>query len=158
VSLPATEGESYRESATTMAGRQAVSVATPLARIGLSVCYDIRFPGLFHRLGMLGMDVLVVPAAFTVPTGQRHWLPLLQARAIESLSFVVASGQWGEHAGGRLTYGHSMILGPWGDVLAECATGAGVAVAELDMIGLDRLRAEFPALAHRRELSGGLQA
>lgn len=153
VEVPASRGESYRESATTLPGRQAISVATPLARIGLSVCYDIRFPGLFHRLGLLGMDVLSVPAAFTVPTGRLHWRPLLQARAIESLCFVVASGQWGEHAGGRLTYGHSMIVGPWGEVLAECETGAGIAVAELDMIGLDQLRAQFPVLEHRRELS-----
>jgi predicted amidohydrolase len=153
VSVPSAQGESYRESATTVPGHRVVSVATPDAGIGLSVCYDIRFPALFHRLGLLGMDVLSVPAAFTVPTGRLHWRPLLQARAIESLCYVVAAGQWGEHAGGRLTYGHSMIIGPWGDVLAECPTGAGVAVAELDMIGLDQLRAQFPVLEHRRELT-----
>lgn len=152
VSLPASAGESYRESATTEAGQRVVCAATDLGRIGMSVCYDIRFPALFARLGAERMDVLVVPAAFTVPTGRVHWLPLLQARAIESLAYVVASGQCGEHPGGRRTYGHSMIIGPWGEVLAEIDTGSGVASAEIDMAGLDRLRREFPALDHRREL------
>ncbi|MDX1562669.1 MAG: carbon-nitrogen hydrolase family protein [Gammaproteobacteria bacterium] len=152
VSVPSSNGERYRESATTIAGERVVSAATELARIGMTVCYDIRFPALFHRLALAGMDVLVVPAAFTVPTGRLHWLPLLKARAIESLSYVVAAGQWGEHDGGRQTYGHSMIVGPWGDVLAECETGAGIAVAELDMMDLQRLRQQFPALEHRRDL------
>jgi len=129
-----------------------VSAATDLGRIGMAVCYDIRFPGLFSRLGALGMDILVLPAAFTVPTGRLHWQPLLQARAIESLVFVVASGQTGEHPGGRLTYGHSVVIGPWGDVLAECASGAGIAHAEIDMIELGRLRRQFPVLEHRRKL------
>lgn len=153
VSLPASEGESYRESATTRAGERVVSAGTALGRIGMSVCYDIRFPAMFASLGRLGMDILVVPAAFTVPTGRLHWLPLLKARAIESLTYVVASGQWGEHAGGRLTYGHSMIVGPWGEVLAECAEGAGIALAEVDMIALGQLRRQFPVLEHRRELN-----
>jgi nitrilase len=152
VNLPASEGESYRESATTVPGDRVVRVSTDLGRIGMSVCYDIRFPALFASLGAAGMDLLVVPAAFTVPTGRLHWLPLLKARAIESLCYVVASGQWGEHAGGRLTYGHSMIIGPWGDVLDECADGAGIAHAEVDMIGLRHLRRQFPVLDHRREL------
>jgi nitrilase len=151
VSLPASEGESYRESATTIAGERVVCAATAVGRIGMSVCYDIRFPSLFAALGAAGMELLVVPAAFTVPTGRVHWLPLLSARAIESLSFVVASGQWGQHAGGRLTYGHSLIVGPWGNVLAECAEGAGVAHAEIDMIELRQLRRQFPVLEHRRE-------
>lgn len=152
VDLPANEGESYRESATTVAGADVVCANTELGNIGMSVCYDIRFPALFSRLGEMGMDLLVVPAAFTVPTGRLHWLSLLRARAIESLSYVVASGQWGRHAGGRLTYGHSMIVGPWGDVIDECAEGAGIAHAEIDMIGLRRLRRQFPVLNHRREL------
>jgi len=151
VSLPASEGESYRESATTAAGEQVVSAPTALGRNGLAVGYEIRFPALYARLGAIGMDVLVVPAAFTVPTGRVHWLALLRARAIESLVYVVASGQWGEHPGGRLTYGHSAIVGPWGDVLAECADGAGIAAAELDMIELERLRRQFPVLDHRRD-------
>jgi nitrilase len=152
VSLPASDGESYRESATTDAGDRVVCAATPLGRIGLSVCYDIRFPGLFARLGALGMELLVVPAAFTVPTGRQHWLPLLKARAIESLVYVVASGQWGTHPGGRQTWGHSLILGPWGDLLAEQKNGAGIAHAEVDMIELRRLRRQFPVPDHRREL------
>ena len=153
VDLPASEGESYRESETTRAGDRVVATATDLGRIGMSVCYDIRFPALFSSLAGAGMDLLVVPAAFTVPTGRVHWQPLLRARAIESLVYVVASGQWGEHPGGRLTYGHSMVIGPWGDVLAECASGAGVAHAEIDMIELQRLRRQFPVLNHRRELN-----
>lgn len=152
VSLPRTEGESYRESATTVPGDTVVSTATDVGRIGMSVCYDIRFPALFARLSLLGMDLLVVPAAFTVPTGRLHWLALLKARAIESMSYVVASGQWGEHAGGRLTYGHSLIIGPWGEVLDERAEGAGLATADIDLGELDRLRRQFPVLAHRREL------
>jgi nitrilase len=98
------------------------------------------------------MVILVLPAAFTGPTGRVHWQPLLQARAIESLTYVVASGQWGEHAGGRKTYGHSMIVSPWGEILAEQETGTGVVSAELDMIRLRDLRAKFPVLEHRREL------
>jgi predicted amidohydrolase len=116
------------------------------------VCYDLRFPALFHRLGVTGMDILAVPAAFTVPTGRVHWQPLLAARAIESLTYVVASAQCGEHGGGRRTYGHSMILGPWGEVLDELPSGPGIVSAELDMIKLKDIRAKFPVLEHRREL------
>jgi nitrilase len=152
VSVPASEGESYRESATTAPGQHVVCAHTALARIGMSVCYDIRFPALFDRLGTAGMEILVVPAAFTVPTGRLHWQPLLKARAIESLSFVVAAGQFGEHPGGRLTYGHSMIIGPWGEILAECPDGTGIAQTEVDMIELVRLRRQFPVLEHRRKL------
>jgi predicted amidohydrolase len=118
----------------------------------MTVCYDIRFPALFHRLSVAGTDILVVPAAFTVPTGKVHWQPLLQARAIESLVFVVAAGQCGEHAGGRKTYGHSMVIGPWGEILAVRDDGPGVVCADLDMIRLSQLRETFPVLQHRREL------
>jgi deaminated glutathione amidase len=152
VDIPGRAAERYSESATTLAGTRVVAAKTPLARIGMTVCYDIRFPALFHRLSVLGTDVVVVPAAFTVPTGEVHWLPLLQARAIESLAYVVAAGQWGEHAGGRKTYGHSMILGPWGELLAELPAGPGVVCAELDMIRLAELRQRFPTVSHRREL------
>jgi nitrilase len=144
--------ERYSESATTLAGTRVVTAATPHARIGMTVCYDIRFPALFHRLSVLGTDVLVVPAAFTVPTGEVHWRPLLEARAIESLAYVVAAGQWGEHDGGRKTYGHSLILGPWGELLAELPAGPGVVLADLDMIRLQELRQRFPTVRHRREL------
>lgn len=152
VDVPGPEEERYRESATTLAGTRVVTAATREARIGMTVCYDIRFPALFHRLSVDGTDILVVPAAFTVPTGRVHWQPLLQARAIESTVFVVAAGQWGEHAGGRKTYGHSMIIGPWGEILARQDEGPGVVCADLDMIGLAQLRKTFPVLQHRREL------
>ncbi len=144
--------ERYSESATTLAGTRVVAATTPLARIGMTVCYDIRFPALFHRLSVLGTDIVVVPAAFTVPTGEVHWLPLLQARAIESLVYVVAAGQWGEHAGGRKTYGNSLILGLWGELLAELPAGPGVVCADLDIIRLTELRQRFPTVQHRREL------
>ena len=152
VDIPGRASERYSESATTLAGTRVVAARTPLARIGMTVCYDIRFPALFHRLSVLGTDIVVVPAAFTVPTGEVHWLPLLQARAIESLVYVVAAGQWGEHAGGRKTYGHSLILGPWGERLAELPVGPGVVCADLDMIRIEELRGRFPTLEHRREL------
>lgn len=152
VDIPGRAAERYSESATTLAGTRVVAAKTPLARIGMTVCYDIRFPALFHRLSVLGTDVVVVPAAFTVPTGEVHWLPLLQARAIESLVYVVAAGQWGEHAGGRKTYGHSLILGPWGELLAELPAGPGIVCADLDIIRLEELRQRFPTVQHRREL------
>jgi predicted amidohydrolase len=152
VDIPGRTAERYMESASTLAGTNVVAAKTPLARIGMTVCYDIRFPALFHRLSVLGTDIVVVPAAFTVPTGEVHWLPLLQARAIESLVYVVAAGQCGEHAGGRKTYGHSLILGPWGELLAELPAGPGIACADLDMIRLAELRQRFPAVQHRREL------
>jgi deaminated glutathione amidase len=152
VDIPGRAAERYSESATTAPGTRVVTASTPLARIGMTVCYDIRFPGLFHRLSVAGMDILVVPAAFTVPTGRVHWQPLLQARAIESMVYLVAAGQCGEHAGGRLTYGHSMIIGPWGEILAERDAGAGVVCADLDLSALAELRNKFPVLKHRREL------
>jgi nitrilase len=152
VDIPGRAAERYSESATTLAGARVVAAGTPIARIGMTVCYDIRFPALFHRLSVLGTDVIVVPAAFTVPTGEVHWLPLLQARAIESLVYVVAAGQCGEHAGGRKTYGHSLILGPWGERLAELQASPGVACADLDIIRLTELRQRFPTVQHRREL------
>jgi nitrilase len=144
--------ERYAESATTEPGARPTVARTAAGRIGLTVCYDIRFPALFHRLSVLGVDVLTVPAAFTVPTGRVHWQPLLQARAIESVVYVVAAGQCGEHAGGRRTYGHSLIVGPWGDILAEREADPGLVCADLDIIGLTDLRKKFPVLAHRREL------
>jgi predicted amidohydrolase len=144
--------ESHRESAHTVPGRDTRLVETPVGKLGLAVCYDMRFPELFRALSRQGADLFVVPAAFTVPTGEVHWLPLLQARAIESLVYVVAAGQWGEHAGGRKTYGHSLILGPWGDLKAELPAGPGVVCADLDMIALAELRQRFPTVTHRREL------
>ena len=152
VDVPNTSGEAYQESATTIPGARPVVASTAVASIGLSVCYDLRFPALFHRLGQMGMEILAIPAAFTVPTGRVHWRPLLTARAVESLTFVVASAQCGEHAGGRQTYGHSMILDPWGAVLDEIELGTGFAIADLDMMRQVELRQQFPTLSHRREL------
>ena len=113
---------------------------------------DLRFAELYRRMSAQDAQLFVVPAAFTVPTGQVHWQPLLQARAIESLVYVVAAGQWGEHAGGRKTYGHSMIIGPWGETLSELRDGTGVVCVDLDMDRLADLRQRFPTVQHRREL------
>jgi deaminated glutathione amidase len=151
VVLPGDAAETYRESDTTLPGEAPVVASTPFGPIGLTVCYDLRFPALFHRLGVLGMDILVVPAAFTVPTGRAHWQPLLVTRAFESLTFLIAAGQWGEHAGGRLTYGHSSIISPWGDVLAQRAEGIGIVTADIDLASLRGLRQKFPVIRHRRE-------
>lgn len=151
VVIPGVEAESYRESDTTLPGAAPVAASTPLGRIGMTVCYDLRFPALFHRLGLAGMDILVVPAAFTVPTGRAHWQPLLVTRAFESLTFVIAAAQCGEHAGGRLTYGHSSIISPWGEVLAQRADGIGVVAADIDLALLSDLRQKFPVIRHRRE-------
>ena len=145
-------GESYRESERLAAGdaAQRVLVDTPAGRTGLSVCYDLRFPELFRALSSLGAGVFAVPSAFTETTGRAHWETLLRARAIENLAFVIAPGQTGEHPGGRRTFGHSMIVGPWGEVLAVVPEGEGLAIAELDAARQERLRREFPVLTHRR--------
>jgi len=145
--------ESYRESATAMPGDAPTTFDTPFGRLGMAVCYDIRFPAFFDVVGRAGAVILTLPAAFTVPTGEAHWHVLLRARAIESLCFVVAAAQSGEHPGGRHTYGHSLIVGPWGKVLAELPQGTGTVVADVDLAELERLRARFPALSHRREFA-----
>lgn len=152
VAVPGAEAETYRESATTVPGGEPVVGELPDLRIGMCVCYDLRFPGLFHRLGVLGMDMLSAPSAFTVPTGRVHWETLLKCRAVESLVYVVAGAQVGEHAGGRRTYGHAMIVDPWGEVLAERGEGPGIVTAEIDMHRLRELRERFPVIRHRREL------
>jgi len=118
VSIPGAD-ENYRESATTVAGDEPVTAVTPIGRIALSICYDLRFPSLFEKLSSMGMEILALPAAFTVPTGEAHWHVLLRARAIETQSFVIAAAQTGAHQSGRQTYGHSLIVDPWGDILAE---------------------------------------
>lgn len=123
-------------------------------KIGLSVCYDLRFPELFRAMLEREVSVIALPAAFTQRTGQAHWHTLLKARAIENLAYVVAAAQGGEHPGGRRTYGHSLIAGPWGEVLAEAGNGPGVVTATLDVDYLQRLRAQFPALSHRRLATG----
>lgn len=151
VDVPDRAAESYRESDKTVPGSVPVVATTDFGRVGLTVCYDLRFPALFHRLSVTGMDILVVPAAFTVPTGRVHWHALLQTRAFESLVYVVAAGQWGEHAGGRLTWGHSAIFSPWGDLLGMLDSGKGIVTAEIDLARQRELRSKFPVLAHRRE-------
>jgi predicted amidohydrolase len=147
VDLP---GASLRESATVAAGDEIVVADTAAGRLGLSVCYDVRFPELYRELTERGARVLLVPAAFTVPTGSDHWEILLRARAIENQAFVVASAQWGRHSAARRSYGRSMIVDPWGLVLACVPDGEGIAVADLDFAALERVRERLPALRHRR--------
>ncbi len=141
------DGASYRESASVAAGSEPVVAE---GGIGLSVCYDVRFPELYRELGRRGARVLTVPAAFTLHTGRDHWHVLLRARAVENLCYVLAAAQYGRHNAKRVTYGHSLIVDPWGIVLAEVADHEGVAVAELDFEHQDKLRRELPALNHRR--------
>lgn len=151
VDVPNARGERYRESASIAAGApQPVVVDTPLGRLGLSVCYDVRFAELYRALVAQGAELLCVPAAFTEPTGRAHWEVMLRARAIENLCHVLAPGQCGVHPGERRTYGHSCIVEPWGSVLADGGTEPGVAVAPIDAERRATLRREFPVLGHRR--------
>ncbi|MFM1886621.1 MAG: hypothetical protein RL026_1778 [Pseudomonadota bacterium] len=143
------DGESYRESKHLAPGREVVVADTPAGRIGLSICYDLRFPELFRRLAAREAQLMVVPAAFTAPTGEAHWEVLLRARAIENQCVVAAAGQWGRHENGRETWGHSLVVDSWGRVLAERAEGEGIAVADIDFDAQQALRSRFPALAHR---------
>ena len=142
--------ERYRESETMDSGADIVVVDSPVGPLGLSICYDLRFPEMYRRLSEAGATVLTVPAAFTATTGRAHWRSLLRARAIENLAYVVAAGQHGAHPNGRVTHGHSMIIDPWGEVLAELAEGDGVVDALVDVDRPGRLREEFPVLSHRR--------
>jgi nitrilase len=139
--------ERYQESRTIEHGSEVVSVQTPMARIGLSICYELRFPELFRAMG--DVDLIFVPSAFTETTGRAHWEPLLRARAIENLAYVVAPAQGGVHENGRETHGHSMVIDPWGVVLACRDKGAGVVVAEVDLARVREVRAMLPALEHR---------
>ena len=145
---------SYRESDSVEPGARVVTVDTPFGRVGLSVCYDLRFPELYRALGAQGARVLLVPSAFTAVTGACHWELLLRARAVENLCFVVAADQGGDHGGQRHTYGHSMIVDPWGNVLESLGRGSGVALAEMHAAEQDRLRRSFPVLRHQRLKSG----
>ena len=143
-------GVSYRESAATAPGDAIVVAETLGRRVGMSVCYDLRFPELYRRLADGGADVIVVPAAFTAATGKDHWEPLLRARAIENQAFVIAAGQYGTHDDGTVSHGRSMIIDPWGVVLAQAPDGEGVAVADLDFARMAEIREHLPALRHRR--------
>lgn len=141
--------ESHRESAGMVAGRTPAVFDTPVGRIGVAVCYDLRFPELFRRMHELGADYFVLSAAFTVPTGKAHWDVLVRARAVENLTHLVISAQAGRHPNGRQTYGHSMVVDCWGTVLDELADGEGAAIAAIDLTHQARVRREFPALEHR---------
>jgi predicted amidohydrolase len=141
--------EIYRESATFEPGTEPILVETPVGKLGLSVCYDVRFPELYRHLAARGAQLFTVPAAFTVPTGLAHWEVLLRARAVENLCYVLAAAQCGKHANGRETYGNALIVDYWGRVLARRAAGPGVVLAEVDPQAQADVRAGFPALQHR---------
>lgn len=143
-------GESYRESRTTKPGDQAVVAPTPWGLMGMSICYDVRFAHLYRALAQAGAQFMTVPAAFTVATGQAHWQTLLQARAIETGSFMIAPAQTGTHPGGRKTWGHSLIVGPWGDILADAGAEEGIITARLNLDESAKARASIPSLQHDR--------
>ena len=151
VDLPT--GESWRESNVYSAGKGVVLVnGTPVGKLGLTICYDLRFPGLFARLAESSADVIAVPAAFTVPTGKAHWHVLLRARAIEAGLFVVAAAQVGHHEDGRNTFGHSLVVDPWGEILLDMGEEPGVAFADIDLKRISDVRSRIPALNHRRPI------
>ena len=150
VDLPT--GERWRESDAYAPGARAAVVETPLGLLGLSICYDLRFPDLFRALTDAGASLLAVPAAFTRPTGAAHWHVLLRARAIEAGVHVIAAAQTGEHEDGRATYGHSLAVDPWGEVLLDMGEGAGLGFAEIDPALVADVRSRVPALAHRRPI------
>lgn len=152
VDLPT--GESWRESAVYRAGEGAVVVrGTPVGNLGLTICYDLRFPAIFERLSEAGAEVIAVPAAFTVPTGEAHWHVLLRARAIEAGLFVVAAAQSGRHEDGRATYGHSLVVDPWGEVLVDGGDGERLLFAEIDLDRIAEVRSRIPVLSHRRPIA-----
>jgi predicted amidohydrolase len=143
-------GESYRESNAYRPGGKTVVAETPWGRLGMSVCYDVRFPHLYRALAQAGADFLSVPSVFTVPTGRAHWHVLLRARAIENGSFVLAPAQWGEHTAGRKSYGHSLIVDPWGEVLADGGEAVGIVTARVDPGRIGEARRTVPSLTHDR--------
>jgi len=156
VDLPT--GESWRESASYTPGEGAVVVTTPVGRLGMSICYDMRFPDLYRALTNAGATILAMPAAFTRPTGAAHWHVLLRARAIEGACFVVAAAQTGVHEDGRATYGHSLVIDPWGEVLLDMGEAPGLGFAEIDPVLQEDVRARVPALKHRRAIPEVVQA
>ena len=151
VDLP--NGDKYRESETFTAGVEAVTVETPFCKLGLSICYDVRHPALYHTLAKAGANVLVVPAAFTVPTGKAHWHVLLRARAIETGSYVIAAAQGGAHDSGRETWGHSKVVDPWGKVIAEAGVDPEYLLFEINPAESLAARARIPALVNAREFT-----
>jgi predicted amidohydrolase len=148
VNLP--DGVRYAESEGVRAGAQVVVASSALGRIGLTICYDLRFPELYRRLADLGAELLAIPSAFTLYTGKDHWEVLIRARAVENLAYALAPAQVGKHGPRRETYGNAMIVDPWGTVLARCGDGEGVCVAPFRRERLERVRRELPALKHRR--------
>lgn len=147
-------GESWRESGAYRAGGQVVTARTPAGRLGLSICYDLRFPALFEALGRQACDVIAIPASFTVPTGKAHWHVLQRARAIEASAFVVAAAQVGKHEDGRETYGHSLVVDPWGEVLLDMGGEApGLGFCDIDLGRIAEVRAQVPSLANRRPIA-----
>ena len=142
------EEEAHQESKTIEPGSQVVVVDTPVGRVGLSVCYDLRFPELYRQMVLKGAQLFSVPSAFTAVTGRAHWEVLLRARAIENLCYVLASNQGGSHTNGRCTYGHSMIIEPWGSVVCEHQKGPGLITADIDLHRLEQLRLQFPCNNH----------
>ncbi len=149
VSVPGTD-EQYRESDTIAKGSHELVLDSPFGKLGIAICYDLRFPELFRKMAAQGMDVLIIPSAFTAETGAAHWEILLRARAVENLCYVVAPNQGGFHLNGRKTYGHSMIIDPWGVVLDCYKTGSGFVISDVDLDRLQKVRASFPALQHRQ--------
>ncbi len=147
--------EPLKESKSVAPGSELVVAETPMGALGLSICYDLRFPELYRELTRRGARVLAVPSAFTERTGKDHWELLLRARAVENLAYVVAAAQVGDHGRGRASHGHAMIVDPWGAILAQVAGGEGVALAELDFERQDRLRRELPVLSHASLLDPG---
>lgn len=151
VDLPT--GESWRESAAYGGGEAAVVVETPAGPMGLSICYDLRFPDLYRALTDAGATILSIPSAFTVPTGEAHWHVLVRARAIEAGAFVIAAAQSGTHQDERQTYGHSLVVDPWGKVLLDMGEGRGIGFADIDLAEVGRVRARIPAIHHRKPIN-----
>ncbi len=147
-------GESWRESSSYRAGDDIVMVDTPAGKLGLAICYDIRFPALFDALGKGRCDIIAIPAAFTVPTGRDHWEVLLRARAIEASAYVVAAAQAGRHEDGRQTYGHSLVADPWGKVVLDMKMRTGLGFVEISKQRIADVRRQLPSLANRRNLAG----
>ena len=146
------DGTALKESARTIAGAEAITTELPFGTLGLSICYDVRFPYLYQRLVDLGAFALTVPSAFTATTGAAHWHALLRARAIETQCYVLAPAQHGNHHGRRVSYGHSLMIDPWGEVIAEQADGDGVVLADIDPARVEEVRRQLPSLQHRRSL------
>ena len=150
VDLPS--GESWRESAAYAAGESASVIETPVGALGLSICYDLRFPALYGALSDAGAAILSVPAAFTRPTGAAHWHVLLRARAIENACWVIAAAQTGVHEDGRATYGHSLIIDPWGEIVLDMGEGTGLGYATIDLAKVAEVRSRIPVIDHRRAI------